>query len=208
MNANMVIRLAAVAACCFVFSRSFPQSSADDAATDIGPKSKNTVASERIVLEDIVYRLELQDGKLCLNVEDLSTAPRINRLVLTNYEIPGGGLVSQIELTNFRDKGLLAALKIKRDSKAEFVELAFWSKAADGTIDGKCSSHQFLSTDTSFHIMALSSRRSMGVFVVVGKADPPETKTEGYLFLDGCPWPCMGGALTKFEGFTEIEPAQ
>lgn len=203
MKNHRISQLVAIASCALAVTANCSSSVAEETAKTIPQSRKTAISSDPVVLDDKLYRLELCGVELCLSAR--STGDRVEdaKLLTINYQIPEGGTVSQIELVNFRDKGLLAAAKIKRGDKADFVEFAFWSKSPDQALDGGCSSHKFLTADNGYEILALSTKRGKGVFVVVGKEswmqEAEAQTTEGFLFFDGCPWPCMGGVLSPFK---------
>lgn len=164
---------------------------------------KNAV-SDRVIVNDVIYRLEWKEGLLFLVSQSLTSVDRHVNRIDTDFRAKGAGTVSQIVLTSFKDRGLIAAMKITGPDKAEFVEMAMWRRPQEKEINGRWSAFTFLSADKSYNILALSSRGGRGIYVVVGKESWAEggddQTTDGFLFYDGCPWPCMGGRLSRFKG--------
>lgn len=162
----------------------------------------DVITSERVVLNDVIYRLEWKENSLYLDIQSLTSGTHNVRHVATKFSVADGQQISQIAVSKYREKGLIVALKItSKGEVSEFVELTFW-RGKEAELNGRFREFKFLRTNAAYEILALTSNTARGVFVIVGKqsmaADADISETEGFLFDDGCPWLCMGGRLSQF----------
>lgn len=180
---------------------------AGDKSSERAGKSQSPhLASDRVIVNDVVYGLEWHgDRKLHLSVQSLSRAEPAARRIETTYQIDEERTVAQIEIRPYRNRGLIAALKLIAGDQAEFAEMSFWL-GRESELNGQCSAHKFLIADKNHKILGLTNLHNKGILVVVGKYteagkdDDAVMLIDGYLFHDGCPWPCNGGLLSRFKG--------
>ena len=176
---------------------------ADDAPA--GSTKDARLTSDAVVLGDAIHRLEWADGKLYLLTQTISANDREVHRIETKFQPRAGLTVSQLAVTNYRDIGMIGAIKSTGAGTSEFTEFASWRDRVTKELGKRTSFFTFLTTEKRYEILAVSSRRSQGVFVVLGNESELKGKdlvfqTEGFIYFDGCPWPCLGGALSPFKG--------
>lgn len=161
-------------------------------------------SSDKTVVNEIVYGLEEESGKLYLTSQPVEGADRELQRLQLQFEVPQDSKVTELCLENLGGKNLVAVVKLNRGADREFHCLTFIS-GSDGHVREKFSFYQakFFTTEDDLKVLALGGKHFHGsVFIVLGKMKPKRgelsTITEGVFYFSLCPWPPSQGELSPF----------
>src|SRR5262249_27875593 len=130
-----------------------------------------TKSSDKVVVKEIVYWLEVVDEHLFLSSQPLEGVDRKLERGQLQFAVPEGGRVVELSIAQLGGKNLMAVVKIARGGEFDFHCLTFIAPPG-GDVRGRYGCHQakFFTTANSLNILAVGGQHHAGsVFIVLGE---------------------------------------
>lgn len=169
------------------------------------PPVSEVKRSEKAVVKDVVYCLEVVAGRFYLTSQSLEGADREKHRKELTFAVHPDVQVKELSLAKLGGKNLTAVVKSLRGDEYEFHCLTFIAPW-EGHVrdDVRFSEAKFHSTKEDLKILAVGGRHFGGsVVIVLGDIAPADDDSfdsvaEGMLYFSVCPWPPSDGVEFPF----------
>ncbi len=160
--------------------------------------------SDKAVVKDVVYGLELEKNRLHLTSQPLDGADRKAARKELEFTVPEGGRVVEMSLARQSGKNLMVVLKIARGGEFDFHCLGVIAPPGGHVRDEfRVLQVKFFTTKDNLKILAANGTHfSNSVFIVLGNIEYDLDKelmvTAGTFYFSGCPWTPGDGQSSPF----------